>query len=179
MASLWKMLLKNQQHFVMHISYFWNLLFLILPTSLFIFMNKLVKIHRALEGRIAPRCFISKGDKNIYYLKSLSSALLISRYILRLGQAAEKQQRLPCPNHKMYLEIRKADEAAFICSSNRKIHHLVIKAGSTVTLEVQDVSCDYRRGENFKTNKATFIALYRKDTDLLDKINPKYFIRLE
>ena len=29
---------------------------------------------------------------------------------MRLGQAAQKQQRQRCPNPKMYLEIRKADE---------------------------------------------------------------------
>ena len=39
-----------------------------------------------------------------------SFALLISRYILLLGQAAQKQQRPRCPNPKMYLEIRRANE---------------------------------------------------------------------
>ena len=43
-------------------------------------------------------------------LKAPSFAPLISRYILRLGQAAQKQQRPRCPNPKMYLEIRRADE---------------------------------------------------------------------
>ena len=42
--------------------------------------------------------------KNQNELKSHSSALLISRYILRL------QQRPRCPNRKMYLKIRRADE---------------------------------------------------------------------
>ena len=43
-------------------------------------------------------------------LKAPSSAFLISRYILRLGQAAQKQQRPRCPNRKMYIEIRRAVE---------------------------------------------------------------------
>ena len=42
-----------------------------------------------------------------------SSAFLISRYILRLRQAAQKQKRPRCPNRKMYLEIRRADEWLF------------------------------------------------------------------
>ena len=46
-------------------------------------------------------------------LKAPSFALLISRYILRLGQAAQKQQRPRCPNPKTYLEIRRADERLF------------------------------------------------------------------
>ena len=46
-------------------------------------------------------------------LKAPSFALLISRYILRLGLAAQKQQCPRCPNPKMYLEIRKADERLF------------------------------------------------------------------
>ena len=45
--------------------------------------------------------------------KALSFALLISRYILQLGQAAQKKQRPCCPNPKMYLEIRKADERLY------------------------------------------------------------------
>ena len=45
-----------------------------------------------------------------FILKTPLYALLISRYILRLGQAAQKQQRPRCPNRKMYLEIRRADE---------------------------------------------------------------------
>ena len=39
-----------------------------------------------------------------------SFGLLISTYILRLGQAAQKQQRPHCHYRKMYLEIRRADE---------------------------------------------------------------------
>ena len=46
-------------------------------------------------------------------LKAPSFAFRISRYILRLGQAAQKQQRPRCPNRKMYLEIRGADEGLF------------------------------------------------------------------
>ena len=46
-------------------------------------------------------------------LKALSSVFLIARYILRLGQAAQKHQRTRCPNPKMYLEIRRADERLF------------------------------------------------------------------
>ena len=48
-------------------------------------------------------------------LKASSFALLISRYILRFGQAAQEQQRPCCPNPKMYLEIRRADERLFSC----------------------------------------------------------------
>ena len=47
------------------------------------------------------------------YLKSPSSASLIPRYILRLGQVAQKQQCPRWPNRKMYLEIKGADEGAF------------------------------------------------------------------
>ena len=46
-------------------------------------------------------------------LKAPSSEFIISRYILQLGQAAQKQQRPHCPNPKMYLEIRRADERLF------------------------------------------------------------------
>ena len=45
-------------------------------------------------------------------LKSPSFAPLISRYILRLGQVAQKQERSRCSNRKMYLEIRGADVGA-------------------------------------------------------------------
>ena len=58
-------------------------------------------------------------------LKAPSSALLISRYILRLGQAAQKQQCPCCPNPKMYLEIRRADERLlnfFGCIYFYKLH---------------------------------------------------------
>ena len=41
--------------------------------------------------------------------KRPSSASLIARYILRLGQATQKQQQPRCPN----LDIRGADEGAF------------------------------------------------------------------
>ena len=44
------------------------------------------------------------------YLKSYSSALLISRYILRWGQRGRCCFCAACPNRKMYLEIRSADK---------------------------------------------------------------------
>ena len=50
--------------------------------------------------------------------KAPSSAFLISRYILRLGQAAQKQQHPRCPNRKMYLEIRRADEWLYSHAGN-------------------------------------------------------------
>ena len=58
---------------------------------------------------------ILKGTNNLsnISLKAPSFALLVSRYILRLGQSAQKQQRPRCPNCKMYLEIRRADEWLF------------------------------------------------------------------
>ena len=56
-------------------------------------------------------------------LKVPSFALLISRYILRLGQAAQKQQRPRCPNPKMYLEIRRADER-LLNKNQREISNL-------------------------------------------------------
>ena len=45
-------------------------------------------------------------------LKSLSSALLISRYILGLEQRGRCCFCAACPNRKMYLEIRSANEGA-------------------------------------------------------------------
>ena len=42
--------------------------------------------------------------------KALSSASLISRYFLRLGQYGRCCFCAACPNRKMYLEIRRADE---------------------------------------------------------------------
>ena len=51
-------------------------------------------------------------------LKSPSFAPLISRYILRLGQAAQKQQHPHCLNCKMYLDIRRADEWLFKSALN-------------------------------------------------------------
>ena len=56
---------------------------------------------------------VRSADEGLYRLKAPSSALLISRYVLQLGQAAQKPQRPHCPNPKMYLEIRKADESLF------------------------------------------------------------------
>ena len=54
----------------------------------------------------------SSVDSSLYGILR-KFALLISRYILRLGQAAQKQQRPRCPNSKMYLEIRRADRRLF------------------------------------------------------------------
>ena len=48
----------------------------------------------------------SSGQGRLKNVFCFSFALLISRYILQLGQAAQKQQRPLCPNRKMYLEIR-------------------------------------------------------------------------
>ena len=52
-------------------------------------------------------------DVRLKALKSHSSAFLISRYILRLGQRRRCCFCAACPNPKMYLEIRSADEGAF------------------------------------------------------------------
>ena len=57
-----------------------------------------------MSGRRKPAPVLNAG---------LSSVLLISRYILRLGQAAQKQHCPRCPNCMMYLEIRGADEGPF------------------------------------------------------------------
>ena len=46
------------------------------------------------------------------YLKSHSSALLISRYILRLRQCGRCCFCATCPNRKMYLKIRSTNEGA-------------------------------------------------------------------
>ena len=46
-------------------------------------------------------------------IKSLSSALLISRYILGLGQRGRCCICAATRNRKMYLEIRNPDERAF------------------------------------------------------------------
>ena len=51
-------------------------------------------------------------------LKGHSSAFLISRYILRLGQGGRCCFCAACPNRKMYLEIRNADERALKLFSN-------------------------------------------------------------
>ena len=51
-------------------------------------------------------------------LKSLSSALLISRYILGLGQHERCCFFAACPNRKMYLEIRNANEGALKLKKN-------------------------------------------------------------
>ena len=56
-------------------------------------------------------------------LKSLSSALLISRYILGLGQRGRCCFCAACPNRKMYLEIRSADEGALTHQVKFKIDY--------------------------------------------------------
>ena len=60
-------------------------------------------------------------------IKAPSFELQISRYILRLGQAEQKQQRPRCPNPKMYLEIRRADERLYReqVKINVVFHHFV------------------------------------------------------
>ena len=52
-----------------------------------------------------------------YAMPKFSYVLLIS--ILRLGQAAQKQQRPRCPNPKMYFEIRRVDERLFTYTINQ------------------------------------------------------------
>ena len=54
---------------------------------------------------------------------------------MRLGQAIQKQQRLRCPKHKMYLAIRGADDGALfrfvdnnqdeICHANSNSFHVM------------------------------------------------------
>ena len=66
-------------------------------------------------------------------LKSPSSAPLLSKYILRLGQSAQKQQRPLCPNRKMYLEIREADEGALTIIQKWK-HALQIQISLVILL---------------------------------------------
>ena len=72
--------------------------------------HNLVTIHLGCKNRIAnfQPTFKFEG-----WIKAPLFAFLISRYILRLGQAAQKQQRPRCPNRKMFLEIRRADESLF------------------------------------------------------------------
>ena len=64
----------------------------------------------------------------LHILKKPLSALLISRYILRLGQAAQKQQRPCCSNRKMYFEIRRADE--WLLNLSSKMSESKIKASA-------------------------------------------------
>ena len=64
----------------------------------------------------------TRGHLSIFWwVKAPSSALLISRCILQLGQAAQKQQRPRCPHRKMYLEIRRADEWLSRCPLTPKL----------------------------------------------------------
>ena len=77
-------------------------------------------------GNLTSKLTISKSCKlrrneqrNDTRLKlQYSSALLISWYILLLGQTAQKQQRPRWPNPKMYLEIRRAYERLLIVILN-------------------------------------------------------------
>ena len=57
--------------------------------------------------------YVSRFIVGCLGLKSHSSALLNSRYILRLGQRGRRCFCAAFPNRKMYLEIRNADEGAF------------------------------------------------------------------
>ena len=54
--------------------------------------------------------YVSRFIVGCLGLKSHSSALLNSRYILRLGQRGRRCFCAAFPNRKMYLEIRSADE---------------------------------------------------------------------
>ena len=57
--------------------------------------------------------------------KRPSSAPLISRHIMRLGQAAVKQQRPRCPNRKMYLETKEADEGTLCMYFGNSVFSIV------------------------------------------------------
>ena len=85
-----------------------------------------ISIYRIIDQFGRKKCQKKREDvsnqrhqfkqDNIQYItyddrfKAPLFALLISRYILRLGQAAQKQHRPRSPNPKMYLEIRRTDE---------------------------------------------------------------------
>ena len=56
-----------------------------------------------------------------YRYKSLSTAFLISRYILGLGQRRRCCFCAACPIRKMYLEIRSANEGAYNFSERKSI----------------------------------------------------------
>ena len=93
-------------------------------------------------------------------LKRHSSAPLISRYILRLGKAAQKQQRPRCPNRKMYLEIRKADEGAlifrpfrafFISQTQRKQRNDAIKRRTKHRFDSIHFACIQAIGNQFES----------------------------
>ena len=60
--------------------------------------------------------------KTLSSLKSLSSALLISRYILGLGQCGRCCFCAACPNRKMYVEIKSPNEA-IRCVENYWLHN--------------------------------------------------------
>ena len=55
-----------------------------------------------------------KADEGAF--KAPSSAFLISRYVLRLGQRGRCCFSAACLNRKMYLGIRNTDEAIFCCT---------------------------------------------------------------
>ena len=69
-----------------------------------------------------------REERSLNGLESLSSASLISRYILRLMQAAQKHLRPRCPNRKMYLGIRQADEGSFLLHRNSSLPDKCLKA---------------------------------------------------
>ena len=58
--------------------------------------------------------------------KAPSSASLVSRYILRLGQRRRCCFCTACPNRKMYLEIKSANEGALRCF---RINGILLKSG--------------------------------------------------
>ena len=62
------------------------------------------------EGINSPEKIMVSHRIFIIRLKGLSSVLLISRYILGLGQRGRCCFCAACPNRKMYFEIRNADE---------------------------------------------------------------------
>ena len=67
-----------------------------------------------------PRDHFQANRFSLSPLKSLSSAYLISRYILGLGQRARCCFCAACPNRKMYIEIRNYSKSLF--SKKATIH---------------------------------------------------------
>ena len=99
------------------------------------------------EGINSPEKIIVSHRIFIIRLKSLSSVLLISRYILGLGQRGCCCFCAACPNRKMYLEIRSANKGALRGSSVRilfflihSIFHLASKAVKRIRGCVQILS---------------------------------------
>ena len=68
----------------------------------------------ALLVRLEKLFFSHTTRLKMINLKGSSFALLISRYILGLGQRGRCCFCAACPNRKMYLEIRSANEGAYI-----------------------------------------------------------------